>query len=157
MVSTNAYKMLLNIAVIVAVITSQCLSAHALRCHQCNSHKEEDCINLKLTTPGDKRDDQFLKECVMENGKEPFCRKTVLKVEVTREQRIIRECGYMREKMQTDTGLSCVSADNEGYQQTICACDEDGCNGSQSIANSKWTILGVTGLSAVLATVLHRN
>ncbi|XP_013108825.2 uncharacterized protein LOC106088072 isoform X1 [Stomoxys calcitrans] len=157
MVSTNAYKMLLNIAVIVAVITSQCLSVNALRCHQCNSHKEEDCIKLQLSTPGELRDNQFLKECVVQNGQQPFCRKTVLKIEATGEERIIRECGWMRDRIQTENGISCFNSDNEGYIQTICACDEDGCNGSQSLAKSKWNVLGVTAMSVAIATILHRN
>ncbi|XP_061391062.1 uncharacterized protein LOC133326427 [Musca vetustissima] len=154
----NTNKMMLYFAVIVAVITSQCLSVEAIRCHQCNSHNREDCITLRLSTPGNALDDQFLKECEGPHNATAFCRKTVLKIEVTGEQRIIRECGWKRDRAQQE-GISCFSADNEGYLQTICACDTDGCNGSPSLmgGNSKWTVLSVTALSVAVAAVLRRN
>uniref|UniRef100_T1PFZ6 Activin types 1 and 2 receptor protein n=1 Tax=Musca domestica TaxID=7370 RepID=T1PFZ6_MUSDO len=157
--TTNANKMMLYLTVIVAVITSQCLSAEAIRCHQCNSHQEEDCITLRLSTPGNVLNDQFLKECQVPNNMTAFCRKTVLKIEVTGEQRTVRECGWKRDKVQQETGVSCFSADHEGYTQIICACDEDGCNGSPSLGGShtKWMVLAVTGVSVAIAAVLRRN
>ncbi|XP_073826141.1 uncharacterized protein [Musca autumnalis] len=157
--TTKVNKMMLYFTVIVAVITSQCLSVEALKCHQCNSHREEDCTTLRLSTPGNVLNDQFLKECQVPNNATAFCRKTVLKIEVTGEQRVIRECGWKRDRIQQqEAGVSCFSADNEGYTQTICACDDDGCNGSNSLmAGGKWTVLSVTALSVAIATVLRRN
>ncbi|XP_075152563.1 uncharacterized protein LOC142226430 [Haematobia irritans] len=157
MATTNANKMMLYTAVLMAVITTQCLSVNAIRCHQCNSHREEDCTNLRLSTPGAPISDQFLKECEVTNAQEAFCRKTVLKIEVTGEHRVVRECGWIRDKAQVESGLSCFSDDHEGYTQLICACDEDGCNGSTSLGNSKWTVLGLTALCVSIAAVLRRN
>ncbi|KAM7354477.1 uncharacterized protein ACRADG_006125 [Cochliomyia hominivorax] len=154
--SKSGIKMLLYYTAIIACITSQFLSVNAIRCHQCNSHLDEDCTTLRLSTPRAPRDDQFLKECEVQPDQKAFCRKTVLTIEVTGEHRIIRGCGWLRDRAEIGNN-SCFTADNEGYKQIICACNEDGCNGGSSLFISKSSILALTGLSLLVATVLRRN
>ncbi|XP_065357565.1 uncharacterized protein LOC135951775 [Calliphora vicina] len=152
----NATKMLLYYTVIIACITSQFLSVNAIRCHQCNSHLDEECTSLRLSTPRAPLDDQFLKECDGPHEAQAFCRKTVLTIEVTGEHRIIRGCGWLRDRAEIGNN-SCFTADNEGYKQIICACNEDGCNGSSALYISKWSVVSVTLVSVFMATVLRRN
>ncbi|XP_046812214.1 uncharacterized protein LOC111678423 [Lucilia cuprina] len=133
------------------------LPVNAIRCHQCNSHINEDCTTLRLSTPRAPRDDQFLAECAEQpGGARAFCRKTVLTIEVTGEHRIIRGCGWLQDRGEMSNN-SCFTADNEGYKQILCACNEDGCNGSSGLHINKWSVLSMTALSVIMALVLRRN
>ena len=128
----------------------------AIRCHQCNSHLDEDCTTLRLNTPRGLRDDQFLKECEEKFGVEAFCRKTVVKIEINQEQRIVRGCGWLHDRAESGNN-SCFTADNEGYKQMFCTCNTDGCNGSTALLVSKWSIMAATALSVAMAAVFRRN
>ncbi|KAH8263018.1 hypothetical protein KR044_003276 [Drosophila immigrans] len=116
-----------------------------LRCHQCNSHENADCVSLLVKTPRAQRDDQYLRECAPQDNHQAFCRKTVLKLEAFDEHRIERSCGWIPEK----TPNSCFTADNEGFKQTICTCSDEGCNGATAL--SGFGVSLVTSLCLTLA------
>ncbi|XP_030384177.1 uncharacterized protein LOC115631542 [Scaptodrosophila lebanonensis] len=140
-------------AVLFALIVNLFLSATALRCHQCNSHDNDDCSHLIVNTPRGQRDNQFLLNCDPKGSAQPFCRKTVLKFEVNDEHRIERSCGWIEEKTQN----VCFTADSEGFKQTICTCAEEGCNGAPTQLNGPrlWYSLSATAFSLVMAGVLR--
>ncbi|XP_017098038.2 UPAR/Ly6 domain-containing protein crok [Drosophila bipectinata] len=139
-------------AVCLAVL-SNLLSVSAIRCHECNSHEDEDCASLVVNTPRAQRDDQFLKECNIKDGQVPFCRKTVIKFEVNDNQRIVRNCGWIPEKVQN----ACFTADNEGYKQVVCTCNGDGCNGASALLGARQVgySLIATVVSLAMAAVLR--
>uniref|UniRef100_A0A1A9WKS0 Protein quiver n=1 Tax=Glossina brevipalpis TaxID=37001 RepID=A0A1A9WKS0_9MUSC len=129
---------------------------NAIRCHQCNSHLDEDCTSLRSNSSQTQHgDEQYLRECDGEHKAHAFCRKTVIKIEVSGEQRIIRGCGwkYDRVYMAND---GCFNADNEGYTQIICACKTDACNAGHSVLASTdtWSLLVPTAISLFLAIAL---
>ncbi|KAL9925571.1 uncharacterized protein LOC119640436 [Glossina fuscipes] len=143
-------RTMLRSILIIACITSQFLSANAIRCHQCNSHLDKGCISLPSNTSLQQGDEQYLKECEGEHKAHAFCRKTVIKIEVSGEHRIIRSCGwkYDRVYMAND---GCFNADNEGYTQIICACKTDACNAGHSMVASGWSLLVATAVCLLLA------
>ncbi|XP_017474042.1 PREDICTED: uncharacterized protein LOC108364742 [Rhagoletis zephyria] len=151
--STAAKSVFISIAVIITIFCSFIASVDAIRCHQCNSHLQEDCNALRLITPRAPLDDQFLEECSEPNM---FCRKTVTTIEVSGENRVIRSCGklesYVGEKKDY-----CFDADNEGYKQTICTCYEDGCNAAppRLATGDHMTMLSATGLCVLVARLLR--
>lgn len=122
------------------------IAVSAIRCHQCNSHDNDDCGSLVVNTPRAQRDEQYLKECANQGELQAFCRKTVIKLDVNDEHRIERSCGWIEEKLPN----SCFTADNEGYKQTICTCKADACNaatprpGSDPISIALATTLALT-------------
>ncbi|XP_004531403.1 uncharacterized protein LOC101460978 [Ceratitis capitata] len=145
-------SLLISIAVIITIFSTSIPAANALRCHQCNSHLQEDCTVLRLVTPRAPRDDQFLGEC---ESPDMFCRKIVTQIEVTGEHRIIRSCGKLDNKKEKNS--YCFDADNEGFKQTICNCFEDGCNAAPPrLGNANHvTMLSATGLCVLVARFLR--
>ncbi|EDV59339.1 uncharacterized protein LOC6543490 [Drosophila erecta] len=135
------------------VLAANLLSVSAIRCHQCNSHDNEDCGGLVVNTPRAQRDNQYLSDCIPPSGKEAFCRKTVIKFEQNNEHRIERSCGFIPEKIQN----ACFTADNEGYKQIICTCPEEGCNGATSLLGARQVGYSVVGsvVSLALASILR--
>ncbi|KAI9578438.1 hypothetical protein GQX74_009012 [Glossina fuscipes] len=133
-----------------AAIQSDVQVTNAIRCHQCNSHLDKGCISLPSNTSLQQGDEQYLKECEGEHKAHAFCRKTVIKIEVSGEHRIIRSCGwkYDRVYMAND---GCFNADNEGYTQIICACKTDACNAGHSMVASGWSLLVATAVCLLLA------
>lgn len=133
--------------------SSHFLPVSAIRCHQCNSHENEDCASLVVNTPRAQRDEQYLKDCVAPVGQQAFCRKTVIKFEVNDEHRIERNCGWIPEKTQN----SCFTADNEGYKQVVCTCSEEGCNGASSLMGARQVgySLAATVVSLTVASILR--
>ncbi|XP_016967618.1 uncharacterized protein LOC108036142 [Drosophila biarmipes] len=130
------------------------LTVSAIRCHQCNSHDNEDCVGLVVNTPLAQRDNQYLTDCAPPSGMEAFCRKTVIKFDMNNEHRIERSCGYIPEKIQN----ACFTADNEGYKQIICTCPEEGCNGAQSLLGARQVGHSLVGsvVSLLVATIFSR-
>ncbi|XP_017047989.1 uncharacterized protein LOC108092767 [Drosophila ficusphila] len=128
-------------------------SVSAIRCHQCNSHDNEDCGGLVVNTPRAQRDNQYLKDCSPPNGTAAFCRKTVIMFDQNKERRIERSCGHIEEKIQN----ACFSADNEGYKQVVCTCHEEGCNGASSLLGVRQVGYSLIGsvVSLALAGVLR--
>ncbi|ALC38908.1 CG14275 [Drosophila busckii] len=121
--------------VVLIAALANVLSVDAIRCHQCNSHENPDCGSLLVNTPRAQRDKQYLRECAPKGNSEVFCRKTVIELNVQKEHRIERSCGWIKEK----THNACFTADNEGYKQTICTCSDDSCNGANLInSNTLW-------------------
>lgn len=152
---TNSW--MLYSTVILAVIATFFLSVDAIRCHQCNSHMEEDCTELRLNTPRAPVDTQFLRECVQKgvDPAEAFCRKTAFKIDVNGAHRIIRDCGWISDRK--DRNMSCVDADNEGFKQTICTCYTDGCNSApMSRQFNSFLAVSLSGLSILLGIKLVR-
>ncbi|XP_052851358.1 uncharacterized protein LOC128261616 [Drosophila gunungcola] len=129
------------------------MSVSAIRCHQCNTHDNEDCGGLVVNTPRAQRDNQFLKDCAPPSGKEAFCRKTVIKFEANNEHRIERSCGFIEEKIQN----ACFTADNEGYKQIICTCADEGCNGAKSLMGARQVAYSLVGsvVSLALASIIR--
>jgi len=138
-------KMLCNIVIISTIASSFVLSVDAIKCHQCNSHLDEDCIKLRLSTPGAVVDPEYLRECHEKPGKDAYCRKTTLNIEATGEHRIVRGCGWTEPEKLSD---QCFSADNEGYVHTICSCVDDGCNAAPSLPSNAnlYLILSLFGV-----------
>ncbi|XP_067624599.1 uncharacterized protein [Eurosta solidaginis] len=138
---------------VITILASFIFSVNAIKCHQCNSHLQEDCNELRLITPRAPRDDQYLEECA---SPEMFCRKVVTTIEVNDEHRVIRSCGtldnYLHEKKDT-----CIDTDNEGYKQTICTCFEDGCNAAPPRLGqvNHISVLGATGLCLLVARLVR--
>ncbi|KAH8269738.1 hypothetical protein KR018_008663, partial [Drosophila ironensis] len=126
----------------------------AIRCHQCNSHENEDCATLVVNTPRAQRDEQYLKECAPKEGREAFCRKTVINFELNNVHRVERHCGWIPEKIQN----ACFTADNEGYKQVVCTCSGDACNGASSLLGARqvgYSLIG-TVVSLLMASI-HRH
>ncbi|XP_037960435.1 uncharacterized protein LOC119689637, partial [Teleopsis dalmanni] len=135
-------------------------AAEAIRCHECNSHLEEDCTSLSLSTPHGGRDNTYLRECTLQGAEDAFCRKTVTTIEATGEKRVVRSCGWIKDNPNIVQANSCFNADNEGYLQTICTCDNDGCNAAPSLFTfSKHSIfmVALTSLSLLFATIQRRS
>ncbi|XP_030557334.1 uncharacterized protein LOC115760221 [Drosophila novamexicana] len=128
------------------------LSVSGLRCHQCNSHDNEDCASLVVNTPRAQRDEQYLLDCEPKGVDQAFCRKTVIKLEVNDEHRIERSCGWIQEKAHN----TCFTADNEGYKQIVCTCSEEGCNGARALAGPGSVLVLALSLLAALGCVLRR-
>ncbi|XP_053958710.1 uncharacterized protein LOC128863528 [Anastrepha ludens] len=151
--STAFNSAFISLTVIITIFSTFILSVNGLRCHQCNSHLQEDCMLLRLVTPRAPRDDQYLEECA---SPEMFCRKTVTHIEVSGESRIIRSCGRLDSFVQEKKNY-CFDADNEGYKQTICTCYEDGCNAAPPrLGNGNHvTMLSATGLCVLVARLLR--
>lgn len=153
--TTSAKASFISTAVIMIVFCCFTPTVNAIRCHQCNSHLQEDCTELRLITPRAPRDEQFLTEC---ESPDMFCRKTITKIEVSGENRIIRSCGYLDNDKSAKTNY-CFDADNEGYKQRICTCYEDGCNAAPPrLGNANHvTMLSATGLCVLVARFLRIN
>ncbi|XP_033165178.1 uncharacterized protein LOC117144219 isoform X2 [Drosophila mauritiana] len=145
-ITTYAYAMCL-------VLAANLLSVNAIRCHQCNSHDNEDCGGLVVNTPRAQRDNQYLTDCVPPSGEVAFCRKTVINFEQNNERRIERSCGFIPEKIQN----ACFTADNEGYKQIICTCPDEGCNGASSLLSVRQLGYSLVGsvVSLALASMLR--
>lgn len=113
----------------------------AIKCHQCNSFNEQDCLELELSAPKGARDNQYLLECEPTgefDKSKAFCRKNTFKIESTGEKRVIRNCGYIPESsvIAKENEAYCLQADSEGLDQRICSCYEDGCNSGPILASS---------------------
>ncbi|KAM8717176.1 hypothetical protein ACLKA7_003959 [Drosophila subpalustris] len=133
--------------IVLFAFTTNLLSVSGLRCHQCNSHDNEDCVSLMVRTPRAQRDDQYLRDCAQQGDQQVFCRKTIVKLEALNEQRIDRSCGWIREIAHN----TCFTADNEGYKQTICTCSEDGCNGASALTGVGPGLAITLGLTVTLS------
>ncbi|KAH8376598.1 hypothetical protein KR093_000190 [Drosophila rubida] len=136
--------------IVFIALTANLLSVSGLRCHQCNSHENADCANLLVKTPRAQRDDHYLRECITQGDQQAFCRKTVIKLDFYEEHRIDRGCGWIPEK----TPNTCFSADNEGFKQTICTCNEDGCNGATAPNGFGVSLVASLGLTLTLGYLL---
>lgn len=137
--------------IVFIALTANLLSVSGLRCHQCNSHDNEDCASLVVKTPRAQRDDQYLRDCAPQGDQQVFCRKTTLKLEAYKEHRIDRTCGWIQEKAHN----TCFTADNEGYKQTICTCSEDGCNAASSLSGIGSSLTLTLGLTLILSYLLR--
>ncbi|KAL5273444.1 hypothetical protein ACFFRR_000273 [Megaselia abdita] len=116
----------------------------AIKCFECNSHKDPNCA---LDIPPD----NLLKDCSTEypsrpNGASTYCRKIKQNIEIEvnnlqPDSRIIRKCGFEHEN-RTDY---CYTRSGDGGRQIVCTCDQDKCNGGEGLYS--------THLTAVLATL----
>ncbi|EDW04070.1 uncharacterized protein LOC6561943 [Drosophila grimshawi] len=138
--------------IVLIALIANILSAWGLRCHQCNTHDNDDCESLRVNTPRAQLDDQYLKDCAPKDGQPPFCRKTIIRLEVPPEQRIVRSCGWVQEKMHN----TCFTADNEGYKETICTCSDEGCNAAGFSSPGLVTLLAALSVSLGCAVLLRR-
>ncbi|EDW11479.1 uncharacterized protein LOC6576034 [Drosophila mojavensis] len=137
--------------IVIIALIANLLSVSGLRCHQCNSHDNEDCVSLVVNTPRAQRDDQYLRDCAPKGDEQAFCRKTIIQLDVNEERRIERSCGWIQEK----THNACFTADNEGYKQTICTCSEDGCNAAPALASPASFLTTSLCLAASLGCLLR--
>lgn len=110
-------------------------TVEAIKCHQCNSFLEPDCMELTLSAPTGMRDDQFLMDCVGNHSEIAFCRTTSWRIIASEEKRIIRACGYIPDNAAwaTEKKDYCVNADFDWVDQDICNCFEDGCNSASTV------------------------
>lgn len=107
-------------------------------------------MELELSAPKGARDNQYLKDCEQSaehNYAKAFCRKKTFKIDSTGEKRVIRSCGYIPESsvIAKENEGYCLQADNEGLDQKICSCYEDGCNSSPLLVSPlNFLTLGLT-------------
>lgn len=74
-------------------------------------------------------------------------------IEATKERRIVRSCGWDNSDA-TDKNNGCITADNEGFQQLICACYEDKCNTAPfALKASSLSMYGLVALVALIAVL----
>ncbi|XP_055387266.1 uncharacterized protein LOC129615882 [Condylostylus longicornis] len=128
----------LFIYTVILIFGFNILKVNAIRCHQCNSLVDLHCDDLKYNAETMTITDQFLKDCTVPQNADKslnhtlFCRKTTYFLNYEQSSRTVRACGWLRDHNPVNeynkNRKSCISADNEGYLETICICDEDGCN-----------------------------
>lgn len=153
----NSSAMIVSCSVIIAFLGLFVLSADAIRCHQCNSHLDEDCTGLQLTVPRGVRDEQYLVDCDQaEDAAVMFCRKTITNILVNEEKRVVRGCGWHTEDLR-GRGDTCITADNEGFFEEICACFSDGCNSAttlmKGVRSNVAMAFGLSLLMLLIATI----
>jgi len=108
-------------------------SGSALSCFECNSYNDGACAD-EFRSESTALQTSFLKDCPpkkVENGSDitPFCRKVQMNIYGTNETlRIQRDCGYERRE-----GYLCYQKRSEDYIVNVCQCDEDKCNGANSL------------------------
>ncbi|KAF8794018.1 hypothetical protein HNY73_002043 [Argiope bruennichi] len=98
-------------------------SSNTLKCHVCNSLHNDSCDFLE--------DDRYLVECIKVNDNpqknHTICRKEIISVTSVefnlQSSRTIRTCGYQKHPK-----FSCFYNSNHDLKETICECEEDGCN-----------------------------
>ncbi|GIY85930.1 uncharacterized protein CDAR_311152 [Caerostris darwini] len=98
-------------------------SGTSLRCHVCNSLYNESCEVIT--------DNRYLMDCYKTNTdperNHTICRKEVFSVSSVEfemsSSRTIRTCGYRKHPK-----FSCFYNSNHDLKETICECEEDGCN-----------------------------
>lgn len=134
--------------VIILFTCASMLSVDALRCYQCNSHLDPGCSDLTVAK-GPQRE-KYLTECkdTPDGQKSFFCRKFDMMFDVNGQNRIIRSCGFIQEKKNLTN--YCINADNEGYDEEICQCFQDGCNTATSISTIALSTLCFGILSNIL-------
>ncbi|XP_055927310.1 uncharacterized protein LOC129958680 isoform X2 [Argiope bruennichi] len=96
---------------------------NTLKCHVCNSLHNDSCDFLE--------DDRYLVECIKVNDNpqknHTICRKEIISVTSVEfnlhSSRTIRTCGYQKHPK-----FSCFYNSNHDLKETICECEEDGCN-----------------------------
>lgn len=119
-----------------------------LRCYECNSHDDEDCLKAD---PGAK----YIKKCNQDGGsKFTLCRKiyqiiefsvngckfvilskfksgftTFVRISVPANTRIIRSCGHVEGNYTN----KCYQRSGFGGRQEVCACQTDQCNAASSM------------------------
>jgi len=106
----------------------------AINCFVCNSFTDGACAD-EFVKDSKALQDTFLTPCEPKNdaeGKEitPFCRKVQMNVYAVSNQtiRIQRDCGYERR-----TDRDCYQKRSENYIVNVCQCDDDMCNGANSL------------------------
>lgn len=123
------------VTIVIIIMFSLKETVEAIKCHQCNSFLEPDCMELSLSAPFGMQDDQFLMDCVGNHSEIAFCRTTSWKILASEEKRIIRACGYIPDNAvwAKDKKDYCVNADFDWIDQNICNCFEDGCNAAPTV------------------------
>ncbi|GFT38233.1 uncharacterized protein TNCV_764171 [Trichonephila clavipes] len=108
---------------VLLLVLSQVMIGTSLKCHVCNSLYNESCDVIE--------DNRYLVDCV-KNNPDPeknhtICRKEVFSVSSVEfemsSSRTIRTCGYQKHPK-----FSCFYNSNHDLKETICECEEDGCN-----------------------------
>lgn len=116
-------------------------------------------MELELSAPKGARDNQYLRDCEPSTeftDTKAFCRKKIFKIDSTGEKRIIRSCGYIPETsiIAKENEGYCLQADNEGLDQKICSCYEDGCNSSPFLISP--LNVGTLGLALAVSILVRR-
>lgn len=147
--SKKKKKMLVNfVSVVIISMVSLKGTVEAIKCHQCNSFLEPDCMELTLSAPTGMRDNQFLQDCVGNHSEIAFCRTTSWKILASEEQRIIRACGFIPDNAAwaKEKKDYCVEADFDWMDQNICNCFEDGCNSARNLYGTVFIIVAALTL-----------
>merc|ERR1712012_1117552 len=134
-------KYVMAFAIVIFAMVSAGL---ALQCHQCSSFDDDKCNDPFVEDNGDAKTTEFLKDCPADGNDYTLCRKTYQNVRGF--ESIIRSCGY-EEKIVGGEVRDCYTTVLEEYNTLVCACKEDGCNGSSQI---KFSVVS-TLLTAILA------
>uniref|UniRef100_A0A1B6EBK2 Uncharacterized protein n=1 Tax=Clastoptera arizonana TaxID=38151 RepID=A0A1B6EBK2_9HEMI len=102
-----------------------------IKCFQCNSWVDPDCINLQ---PNQTNSIHY-KTCEYTGEEnysdfELFCRK-IEQIIPERDNlvRIVRKCGWVIHKSKTDT---CYKLANDDHTETVCQCFSDACNKAET-------------------------
>ncbi|CAL4187149.1 unnamed protein product, partial [Meganyctiphanes norvegica] len=103
-------------------------TSSALDCFVCNSYTDGACAD-EFKPESKALQTAFLKTCdpKADNAtSDPFCRKVLM--DAHNFTRIQRDCGYERRE-----DYDCYQKRSEDYVVTVCQCDEDNCNGANSL------------------------
>ncbi|XP_044759483.1 uncharacterized protein LOC123317161 [Coccinella septempunctata] len=99
-------------------------AVYALKCFQCNSFDNPECLTLK----NNDTDSEHYKECPKLEGNVTFCRKLYQQLENDEKtERVRRSCGWILHKEPKD---HCWRADTDFKKERNCQCFGDACNTS---------------------------
>jgi len=119
-----------------------------LKCHQCTSYDHTKCGDpFTYEDTGAPKSTEFLKDCPNDGKTYNMCRK--IYQNVRGDERIIRSCAYEEYKDSQGKVRDCYKTVLEEYNTYVCTCEGDGCNGSQNIQVSMFSVLCAAILAAV--------
>ncbi|RZF43340.1 hypothetical protein LSTR_LSTR001601 [Laodelphax striatellus] len=139
-------RLLFTLMIILVIFLSKS-NVDGIKCFQCNSMNDPDCINLEKNDTSS----YHYRECEEEkvSEKKIFCRKILQKIlDRNGLVRVVRKCGWVKHPR-----LECYSATNKDHEETVCQCFEDGCNSATGITASTSVIL--LQLATVALTVFR--
>jgi len=102
----------------------------AIDCFVCNSFTDKACADPFSAKDSPALQTHFMTTCEQKDNLTPFCRKVQMNIYGASNEtiRIQRDCGYEKRE-----GYDCYQKRSEDYIVNVCQCDEDQCNGANSL------------------------